>query len=384
MSSVGGIRTPVKREGAERYILISLVSFAASVIFTRLFLQVTGFPQLGGGQLHIAHVLWGGLLLFIAALLPLILANRWAFNLSAVIGGVGVGLFIDEVGKFITQTNDYFYPPAAPIIYAFFLLTVLLYLRVRRPPQRTPRSELYRILDGLTEVLDHDLDPGERAALEARLQRIAGETEDKNLKRLANALVTYLEEEHIHLVEPHVRLPHRLGRRISRFLHNEVTQPRLKVFLIFSLGVMGVFALLDFIFLLWSIPGSQPAIELLITPMVTRGDLRSPADALWFVIRTILEGGTGILLVIAGGMLVIGQERRGIQIATLMLIVWLTVTNLLVFYLDQFSAVVTVLFQFTILLALTYYRRKYLKYNPVVEEPEAVDEKKAPGPPAHG
>ena len=100
-----GVRSPVKREGAERYLLLSLVSFAASVIVTRTFLELTGYPQIGNSELHIAHVLWGGLLLFIASLLPLILSNRWAFNTSAILSGVGVGLFIDEVGKFITQSK---------------------------------------------------------------------------------------------------------------------------------------------------------------------------------------------------------------------------------------------------------------------------------------
>src|SRR5512133_108093 len=155
---IRSVRSPVKREGAERYILLSLVSFALSVIVTRTFLQMTGYPQIGNGTLHIAHVLWGGLLLFIASLLPLIFANRWMLNLSAILSGVGVGLFIDEVGKFITQTNDYFYPPAAPIIYAFFLLTLLLYLMVRRPKEHTPRGMMYRVMEDLTEVLARDLD----------------------------------------------------------------------------------------------------------------------------------------------------------------------------------------------------------------------------------
>jgi len=75
-------------------------------------------------------VLWGGLILFIAALLPLLFTNQWIYTTSAVLSGLGVGLFMDEVGKFITQTNDYFYPPAAPIIYAFFLLVVLIYVDI--------------------------------------------------------------------------------------------------------------------------------------------------------------------------------------------------------------------------------------------------------------
>jgi hypothetical protein len=74
------VRAPVRRPGADSYLLITLLSFALSVTLTRLFLFVTGYPQLGGGTLHIAHVLWGGLLLFIAALLPLIFANRWVYQ----------------------------------------------------------------------------------------------------------------------------------------------------------------------------------------------------------------------------------------------------------------------------------------------------------------
>ena len=100
-------RTPVKREDAERYILISLTCFGLTVAVTRIYLQWAGYPQIGNAELHIAHALWGGLLLFLSTLLTLIVANRWAFSLSAVLSGVGVGLFIDEVGKFITQKNDW-------------------------------------------------------------------------------------------------------------------------------------------------------------------------------------------------------------------------------------------------------------------------------------
>jgi hypothetical protein len=361
LPSQGGIRSPVKREGAERYLLLSLVSFAISVIITRLFLQITGYPQLGNGELHIAHVLWGGLLLFIAALLPLILANRWALNTTAILSGVGVGLFIDEVGKFITQSNDYFYPPAAPIIYAFFLITVLLYLTIRRQVPPEPRSEFYLILEDLKEILDHDLDQDERADLEKRLYEIASSTEDSNLQHLAVSLSNYLKGEKLYLVKPQISTIERLGKQIGAMIEKVITQARLKIFIIFTLGGMGVIAMIEFGLLLLALPSQQRGIEALIMPLITRGELHSARDALWFIVRTILEGGTGILLIMAGGMLSVGHERRGIRLATVTLVIWLTVINLLVFYLDQFGAVVTAIFQFVILLALTYYRRKYLQ-----------------------
>ncbi len=106
---------------------MNLLSFAASVTFTRFFLELTGYPQLGNETLHIAHVLYGGVLLYISSLIPIIYANRWAYTWTSVISGVGVRRFIDEVGKFITQNNDYFFPNVAPIIYAFFLSSVLIY-----------------------------------------------------------------------------------------------------------------------------------------------------------------------------------------------------------------------------------------------------------------
>lgn len=64
-----------------------------------LLARFTGYPQIGSGELHIAHMLWGGLLLFIGAMLMLTLANRQVLPVGAILTGVGVGLFIEQGGQ---------------------------------------------------------------------------------------------------------------------------------------------------------------------------------------------------------------------------------------------------------------------------------------------
>ncbi|QEU92504.1 hypothetical protein CP970_17735 [Streptomyces kanamyceticus] len=107
----------------------------ATVLVTRAFLAQAGYPKLGGGgdsQLHIAHMLWGGLLMMAAILLTLGFLGRAARLTGAFVGGVGFGLFIDEIGKQITDEPGYFYQPAAGIIYLSFALLLLLAHALRR------------------------------------------------------------------------------------------------------------------------------------------------------------------------------------------------------------------------------------------------------------
>jgi len=367
------VRSPVRREGAQTYLLLTLIAFGVSVALTRLLLQLSGYPQLATGDLHLAHVLWGGLLLFAASLLPLVLANRWVYMAGALLAGVGVGLFIDEVGKFITRSNDYFYPAAAPIVYVFFLLTVLVYLQVRRPRRSDSRAELYAALDELEEVLDRDLEPMERRALEARLHAISLDAEQPDIARLATALLQFLHADSVLEAQETPDLLERLKRRLDAMEAEGLTRPRLRLLLALGWGSLAAYmiwgALEDLRFLVGE--GSLSAAWMRLP-----GVLRTADSEPW---NALLQAAVGVLLVAALAALIIGRERLAQRLATYALLLALAVVNLFVFFYDQFSTILPATLELLLVVGGSRYQKRFLGGPDVLLSDLPVDEPITPG-----
>lgn len=163
-----------------------LVAAIATVLVVRFFLAATGYPQVGGGGLHIAHVLWGGLLMLVGALVLLSSLAQSALRIGALLAGAGFGLFIDEVGKFITEDVDYFYQPAIAIIYVIFVLLALIIVALRRTVRLTPRLALANALALAAQGIS---EPG---ANDARRRALALLTEADPADPLTGALRTRL------------------------------------------------------------------------------------------------------------------------------------------------------------------------------------------------
>lgn len=175
----------VRNVRSAEHLTTFVVSGVSTVLITRAFLGLSGYPQLGGKGLHIAHVLPGGLLMLVAIFLLLAYVGPVVRPAAALVGGVGFGLFIDEVGKFVTSDNNYFYQPAAAIVYVVFVLIVLAtrFFTTRRPID--PREQLANVVDQAVEGVAGGLSRRRLAKASEQLRQVepevAGRQETREL-----------------------------------------------------------------------------------------------------------------------------------------------------------------------------------------------------------
>ncbi len=355
----------VKRASAEGYLLAMLITFAATVIGTRVFLDVTGYPQISGGVFHIAHVLWGGLLLFAGGLAPLLFMHRSVYFVSALLPGGGVGLLIDEIGKFITVSNDYFFPLAAPLSYVFFIGVVIVYLRARTSRLRGARGALYHALDRIVDVVDHDLDAAEHRLLLERLQMVlTAKDATEDMRTLAMGMIEVLNEPALQ-VQPErsawwERLLQRAEAVEARRLSRRVTRLLLSALLIvFSLSSLSALVLA-------MLASRDPAWrEWIVFDILLSTDpgYSGPNAVVWQIVQIVLQGLMGALVL--AGALLLGSRRdeAGTRLALIALIANLTTVSLLTFYYEQFAAVIAAGYQLLLLLGLLRYRRRFLMHG---------------------
>jgi hypothetical protein len=326
------------RPAAERHLLVTLLSFAVSVSATRLFLTLTGYPTIGGGELPIAHVLWGGLLLFGAALLPLIFANTWVYTFGALL---------------------------APIIYTFFLLIVLLLVNLRRLGRETVDPDLCESIGTIREALDRPLRASEKTDLKARLERVGGDAVSEKRAELARALLAFVEaggraEESAHRREPRwrVRLRPQGGPRPA-------SDRSLRLALAVGICAIGLLTLKNPAGVLLADWLPPEAVRFLEGSYAGRR-IEATAAPFWPAARLALECSVGALLLASAGFLTVGLSRLGSALGFAVLLLSLTTVNLLLFYFEQFSTVVTTMLQFVLLLGVLHYRSR-LRTTPSIE-----------------
>jgi hypothetical protein len=234
-----GVRAAVRTARPE-FLDSFLIAAVATVLLIRVLLAATDYPRLGGGELHIAHVLWGGLGMLVAMVLLLGFVSASTRHLAAVIGGAGFGAFVDELGKFITTDNNYFFRPTAALVYVLFVGLFLVVRQLSRPQQLTPRESLVNAVEYAEELAAGDLDEYERT----RALELLAQADQRD------PLVAFLRQRFIDAEARGASSPsavQRLRDRASAFYRRVAATTAFRRVVIAVFGIQGLFFLLSFI-----------------------------------------------------------------------------------------------------------------------------------------
>lgn len=297
------------------------VTAITTILSVRFYLKITGYPQIGGSTLHVSHLLPGSLLMLASILVLLGAVNRSARGFAAVIAGLGFGLVWDELGKFITKDNNYFFHATPGLIYLTF---VVLYLVVRYSAQRgfSQNDYMANVLDLLKEASIKDMD--EREYRHAK-ELLAHVSPNHTLYEPTKAMLQLVKP-------PPAYKPSLLDRALNSLKRPLMTLSRKAYFgrLVVSVAVIyGLASLVaaGFFFAAASFPDSRQVIDLL---KGDKSDIAGGASALV----------SAILVVVATYKYTKGRTRRAYRLFEQGLLVNIFVGQVVLFFKSQDIALV--------------------------------------------
>lgn len=329
---------------------IFLLSAIGSVLMIRFYLEITGYPQIGGGGLHIAHMLFGGLFMAIGSVLTMAFVGLRIQRLAAFISGVGFGFFIDEIGKFITSDNDYFFRPAVGIIYAIFVIMYLTFNFLSRKQRLSSREYQLNALLQIEEAVVRDMDPTEKERAMHLLHKSDSRSPvTKHLQSLVDDVSLVPEESPRNIT----RLLNWLDRSYTNFWHRRASHPLIRTFFVLETIVFVVIVS-------WGIFNNIDDIEHLFATGTAPYDF-------WLFLGQITASIVAAGFAVYGAFLLTRSRMRAFEQFRRATLINLFLTEFFIFSRVEFAALPGFIFNLGILLFITYIihqeRRVYSRHN---------------------
>ncbi|MBE0528061.1 MAG: hypothetical protein IH629_02510 [Thermoleophilia bacterium] len=107
-------------------------------------------------------------------------------SVATLSAGIGFGLFLHELGKFITSDNDYSFVPAVAIMYVLFVVPFFLFRWLGRMDRMSPETALVNSFDFAKEAIMRAMSAAERDEALSVLGR--ADHADPTVRTLAVAL----------------------------------------------------------------------------------------------------------------------------------------------------------------------------------------------------
>ncbi len=313
-----------------------LVSAVGSILVIRGYLQLTGYPQIGGGGLHIAHMLWGGLFMLIALIFSIVILNREKYYLVAILGGIGFGTFIDEVGKFITRDNNYFFEPTVSIVYAVFILIYLALKFIENHTKPTQEEYLINSLEIIKQALVTSISSEKFSKAKIFLSYVKPSAERAELQDLLQKLEVHISDK--------ANLFSSVKSKLIMFYQKITSKSIFKWIVILFFISQAIYTL------------SHAAIstEIITDYIFQKQNSQQQTVGSFDELGNILSSALSGLIIVVGIFVMFKSRLKSYQLFRIAILINIFLTQFFDFYNNQFEALYGFLFNLLILITLKF------------------------------
>jgi hypothetical protein len=347
----------VKRQDASNNLLDFLIWAVISLFGVRLFLQIFDNPIIGRGNWHIAHVLWGGLFMLIGIIVLIVFYGKSSIRVASIFGGIGWGLFIDEIGKYITKDNNYWFRPAIAFIYISFILIFFLYRILEKKTKITSISLWHELFEDFQEIINQDLEIKEKKAILKNINNIESLSLTPTEKKIIISLKT-----HIYSIKAKKDRNKLHFRKFIAFTF-KTTYNRLfrKKMVFYTLLFYSLWYIGDKLYDLFILLINQDKI-ILLQEYYRHYDFFSRTDVFMISSKFFIEIIVTIFLILGFYYFVGKKTIKGIKFFQWSMLINIFLGAPIKFYFEQFSAVFSLILSIYIFSWLKdYYQEKLLK-----------------------